>query len=87
MLIRLEQGARPFPRPRYSSTDKTMQLLVHKADGRGAVRGWVQNGYGTSSAKILKPADIADMTLAIAKLPPLAHVPELVIKPIGQSFI
>ena len=38
-------------------------------------------------AKILKPADIADITLAIAKLPPLAHVPELVIKPIGQSFI
>ncbi|SVC79422.1 uncharacterized protein METZ01_LOCUS332276 [marine metagenome] len=36
---------------------------------------------------ILKPADIADITLAIAKLPPLAHVPELVIKPIGQSFI
>jgi len=25
--------------------------------------------------------------LAVAKLPPLAHVPELVIKPIGQSFI
>jgi NADP-dependent 3-hydroxy acid dehydrogenase YdfG len=38
-------------------------------------------------AKILKPADIADITVAIAKLPPLAHVPELVIKPIGQSFI
>ena len=32
-------------------------------------------------------ADIADITVAIAKLPPLAHVPELVIKPIGQSFI
>ena len=38
-------------------------------------------------AKILKPADIAAITLAVAKLPPLAHVPELVIKPIGQSFI
>ncbi|HBU58383.1 MAG TPA: oxidoreductase [Verrucomicrobiales bacterium] len=38
-------------------------------------------------AKILKPKDIADMTIAIAKLPPLAHVPELIIKPIGQSFI
>jgi len=38
-------------------------------------------------AKILKAADIANITLAIAKLPPLAHVPELVIKPIGQSFI
>ena len=38
-------------------------------------------------AKILKPEDIADITLAVAKLPPLAHVPELVIKPIGQSFI
>ena len=38
-------------------------------------------------AKILKPADIAAITVAIAKLPPLAHVPEPVIKPIGQSFI
>jgi len=38
-------------------------------------------------AKILKPEDIANITLAVAKLPPLAHVPELVIKPIGQSFI
>ena len=38
-------------------------------------------------AKILKPSDIAAITVAIAKLPPLAHVPELVIKPIGQSFI
>lgn len=38
-------------------------------------------------ATILKPADIADITLAVAKLPPLAHVPELVIKPICQSFI
>ena len=38
-------------------------------------------------AKILKPEDIAAITVAIAKLPPLAHVPELVIKPIGQSFI
>ena len=38
-------------------------------------------------AKILKPEDIAAITLAVAKLPALAHVPELVIKPIGQSFI
>ena len=38
-------------------------------------------------ATILKPADIAAITVTIAKLPPLAHVPELVIKPIGQSFI
>ena len=38
-------------------------------------------------AKILRPADIAAITVTIAKLPPLAHVPELVIKPIGQSFI
>ena len=41
----------------------------------------------THRAKILKPADIAAITVTIAKLPPLAHVPELVIKPIGQSFI
>ena len=38
-------------------------------------------------AKILKAKDISDIVVAIAKLPPLAHVPELVIKPIGQSFI
>ena len=38
-------------------------------------------------AQILKPSDITEITLTIAKLPPLAHVPELVIKPIGQSFI
>ena len=38
-------------------------------------------------AKILRPADIAAITVTIAKLPPLTHVPELVIKPIGQSFI
>ena len=38
-------------------------------------------------AKILTAKDIGDITVAIAKLPSLAHVPELVIKPIGQSFI
>ncbi len=38
-------------------------------------------------SKILKPIDIANITIAIAKLPAIAHVPELVIKPIGQSFI
>ena len=38
-------------------------------------------------ARMLKPADIAAMVVAIAKLPPNAHVPELVIKPLGQSFI
>ncbi len=38
-------------------------------------------------SKILKPIDIANITIAIAKLPTIAHVPELVIKPIGQSFV
>ena len=38
-------------------------------------------------AKILKAKDIGDIVVAIAKLPPMAHVPELVIKPIDQSFI
>jgi len=37
--------------------------------------------------KILKAKDISDIVVAIAKLPALAHVPELVIKPIGQSYI
>ena len=38
-------------------------------------------------ATMLKASDIADITLAVAKLPPRAHVPELVIKPMEQSFI
>lgn len=35
---------------------------------------------------MLQPEDIADATLMIAKLPPRAHVPELVIKPTNQDF-
>ena len=38
-------------------------------------------------AKILKPADIAAVVVTIAKLSTNAHVPELVIKPLSQSFI
>ena len=37
-------------------------------------------------ATILKPADVAAMVLAVAKLPPHAHVPELTIKPTSQLF-
>lgn len=37
-------------------------------------------------AAMLKPSDVADMVLAIVRLPAHAHVPELVIKPTLQSY-
>ncbi len=36
---------------------------------------------------ILQPADIADLVVAIACLPPRAHVPEVVIKPLQQPYV
>jgi NADP-dependent 3-hydroxy acid dehydrogenase YdfG len=36
---------------------------------------------------ILQPDDIAQVVSTVAKLPPRAHVPELVIKPTKQSFV
>ncbi len=38
-------------------------------------------------AKMLLPKDVADMVLAVALLPPRAHVPELTIKPLAQDFV
>ena len=37
-------------------------------------------------SRILQPEDIGDVILAIAKLPPRAHVPEIVIKPTLQAY-
>lgn len=37
-------------------------------------------------ARILRPDDVASMIVAIAKLPPRVHVPELVIKPVWQDY-
>lgn len=37
-------------------------------------------------ARCLRPEDVAAMVIAVAKLPPLAHVPELVIKPVWQDY-
>ena len=37
-------------------------------------------------AKMLLPEDVADLVVAIARLPPRAHVPELVVKPTGQEY-
>lgn len=37
-------------------------------------------------ARILQPEDVAAMVVAIAMLPPQAHVPELVIKPLTQQY-
>ena len=37
-------------------------------------------------AKMLLPEDVADLVVAIAKLPPRAHVPDLVVKPTGQEY-
>jgi NADP-dependent 3-hydroxy acid dehydrogenase YdfG len=36
---------------------------------------------------MLKPADVGALVLAIAQLPPHAHVPEVVIKPTNQSYV
>jgi NADP-dependent 3-hydroxy acid dehydrogenase YdfG len=36
--------------------------------------------------KILQPEDVAAMVVAIANLPLRAHVPEIIIKPIAQSY-
>jgi NADP-dependent 3-hydroxy acid dehydrogenase YdfG len=38
-------------------------------------------------ASILQPEDFADVIVAIAALPPRAHVPDIVIKPTRQSFV
>jgi NADP-dependent 3-hydroxy acid dehydrogenase YdfG len=37
-------------------------------------------------AKILRPESVAEMVIAVAQLPPQAHVPELVIKPVWQDY-
>ncbi len=36
--------------------------------------------------RILQPDDVAAMIVAIANLPPHAHIPEIVIKPVTQSY-
>src|SRR5262245_17865123 len=38
-------------------------------------------------AKMLLPEDVAALVVALAKLPPRAHVPELIIKPTGQEYV
>ena len=38
-------------------------------------------------ATMLRPDDVAAMVVAIAQLPPHAHVPELVIKPTVQAYV
>jgi NADP-dependent 3-hydroxy acid dehydrogenase YdfG len=38
-------------------------------------------------ATMLRPEDVAAVVVAIAQLPPRAHVPELVIKPTVQNYI
>lgn len=38
-------------------------------------------------ARILQPADVAAAALFVATLPPHAHVPELLIKPVTQMFV
>jgi NADP-dependent 3-hydroxy acid dehydrogenase YdfG len=38
-------------------------------------------------AKMLLPEDVADLVVAIARLPPRAHVPELIIKPTVQEYV
>jgi NADP-dependent 3-hydroxy acid dehydrogenase YdfG len=38
-------------------------------------------------ARILQPEDVAHMVVALAELPPRAHVPEMVIKPTSQNYV
>ncbi len=38
-------------------------------------------------AKMLLPEDVGAMVVALAKLPPRAHVPELIIKPTSAEFV
>jgi NADP-dependent 3-hydroxy acid dehydrogenase YdfG len=38
-------------------------------------------------AKMLRPEDVADIVVAVARLPARAHVPELIIKPTGQEYV
>ncbi|MCL4859230.1 MAG: SDR family NAD(P)-dependent oxidoreductase [Caldilineaceae bacterium] len=38
-------------------------------------------------ARILQPADVAAAAIFVASLPPHAHVPELLIKPVTQLFV
>jgi NADP-dependent 3-hydroxy acid dehydrogenase YdfG len=37
-------------------------------------------------SKILQPEDVAAMVIALASLPPQAHVPEMIIKPVTQMY-
>ena len=41
----------------------------------------------TNAATMLQPDDIAQMVVAVALLPPRAHVPEIIIKPLVQEFV
>jgi len=38
-------------------------------------------------AKMLLPEDVAQLVVALAQLPPRAHVPELIIKPTSQEYV
>jgi NADP-dependent 3-hydroxy acid dehydrogenase YdfG len=38
-------------------------------------------------AKMLLPEDVADLVVAVARLPARAHVPELIVKPTSQEFV
>lgn len=38
-------------------------------------------------ARILKPQDVAELVVTICSLPPQAHVPEIVVKPLGQEYL
>lgn len=37
-------------------------------------------------SRILQPEDVAAMVVAIASLPPRAHIPEIVVKPLSQTW-
>ncbi len=36
---------------------------------------------------MLQPEDVAAMVVSVAQLPPRAHVPEIIIKPLVQDYV
>ena len=52
-------------------------ILVHRPQPVSAER----------RAKMLLPEDVAHLVIAIVQLPPRAHVPEIVIKPLTQEWM
>ena len=71
-------GAEDDPAPEIGE----IGIITNRWEGRVAV---LTDGHPHRS-RILRPEDVAAMVVAIACLPPRAHVPEIVIKPRLQGY-